>query len=284
MNHILFMGTPEFAVPTLAKIIQTFTNTTITVITGADKIRGRGKKTSPSPVKKIALNNHLAVYTPKTTHEATKTIRQLNPDIIVVAAYGMILEEQIVNSYVCINVHASLLPQYRGASPIQASLLNGDKTTGISIIQLVKQMDAGPILRQVSIDISIDENHGSLSKKLSDIGAHACVLCIKNYQETAKMTGIQQDHATATYCSKIQKADLLLHAHMGAHVLLNKIRAFSPKPGAYCIQGTTRIKIIRACIKNNHLHLLDVQPEGKSVMPYSDYILGSPTGIDLNGV
>jgi len=169
LDTILFMGTPDFAVPTLHTLVQAFPDSTTHVVTMPDKVRGRGKKVSYSPVKAAALDLSLNVFTPASKTEVTNLVKQINPDLTVVIAYGMIIEKAVVDQYFCINLHASLLPKYRGASPIQSSLLNGDTTTGVTVIKLNEFMDEGDMLRKMEIQIDESINCGELTLKLSEL-------------------------------------------------------------------------------------------------------------------
>jgi methionyl-tRNA formyltransferase len=281
--HILFMGTPDFAAPTLHSLISTFNDAKLSVISMPDKVRGRGKKTTPSPVKSVALAHQLPVYTPYTKFDLTQQINDLNPDLIIVVAYGMIIEKTIVDRYFCVNSHASLLPDYRGASPIQASLLNGDTKTGITLIKLNELMDAGDILYSRGLSINETDNHGSLTQSLSKLGAESVVHFIQSQFIPNQIRQTPQDDSKATYCKKIKKEDLLVDSSMNATDIYRKIKAFSPKPGAYCIQESKRVKLLAANLTNGELQLVTVQPEGKAPMPYSDYLLGYPKGVDING-
>ena len=137
IKHILFMGSPDFACPCLEELIQDFPHTKISVCTQSDKAQGRSQKIKQTPVKTLALSNKCDVYTPNTKRELTQCVCSLNPDLIIVVAYGFILEKRITDTFVCINVHASLLPKYRGATPMQAALLKQDTETGITLIKII---------------------------------------------------------------------------------------------------------------------------------------------------
>ena len=278
-KHILFMGTPEFASPTLESLIQSNNNDNISVITMPDKVRGRGSKTSPSPIKKLAQDNQLTIHQPESKIQLTHQINELNPDLIIVVAYGMIIEKSIVDKYLCINCHASLLPKYRGASPIQAALLNGDHATGITIIRLNEKMDAGDICSTTEMPIDPTDNYGSLSHKLAELGANEIMGFINTQWKPNTLTCTPQNHSNATYCKKIEKQDLLIDQSTPKQTIIRKINAFSPKPGAYCIHNNKRIKLLAAKLSNNALSLITIQPEGKPPMPYKDYLFGNNEGL-----
>ncbi|RAP24116.1 methionyl-tRNA formyltransferase [Candidatus Marinamargulisbacteria bacterium SCGC AG-343-K17] len=279
--HILFIGTPEFSVPTLESLISEFNDGEISVISMPDKVRGRGQSTSPSSVKSLAQTHQLPVYTPLTKSDLTQKIHDLSPDLIIVVAYGMIIEKQITDHYFCVNIHSSLLPQYRGASPIHTALLNGDDTTGITLIKMNEAMDEGDILVQVELSIDPLDNLGTLTDKLSQLGAQTMIEFIHNCFLPKNITLTPQNNNMASYTKKIDKADLLLDTNENSKLLHNKIRAYSPKPGAYVIHNNKRIKIIASELINDQLQLVKVQPEGKPIMNYHDFLQGSPEGIQL---
>jgi methionyl-tRNA formyltransferase len=279
--NILFLGTPEFSVPTLEMLLNDFGDANLSVVTMPDKIRGRGSKSSPSPVKSLALAHNLTVFNAETKHDLTDKIHKISPDLIVVVAFGMIIEKKITDQYFCINIHSSLLPKYRGASPIHTALLNGDEETGITLIKMNEKMDEGDILSQVHLPISSDDNLGSLTQKLSYLGAETLKSFILNHFLANSITLTAQDETRATYTKKIEKDDLLI-THMDSGVNLhNKIRAYSPKPGAYIVHNDRRIKLLTSRMNNGQFSLLKVQPEGKAAMSYTDFLLGSPEGINL---
>lgn len=279
--NILFLGTPEFSVPTLEMLMKDFPDADISVFTMPDKIRGRGSKLSPSPVKSLALSHKLSVFDAHTKGDLTDKIHQISPDLIIVVAFGMIIEKEITDQYFCINIHSSLLPKYRGASPIHTALLNGDDETGVTLIKMNEKMDEGDVLSQVKLPISSDDNLGSLTQKLSHLGADTLKSFIFNNFLSNRITLTPQDETMATYTKKIDKADLLITSMDSGVNLHNKIRAYSPKPGAYVVHNNRRVKLLSSQIKNDQLTLLKVQPEGKPAMSYTDFLLGSPEGINI---
>tara|TARA_A100001015_G_scaffold308189_1_gene405387 strand:- start:1637 stop:2494 length:858 start_codon:yes stop_codon:yes gene_type:complete len=282
-THLLFLGTPEFSVPCLERIINHFPDFKISVISMPDKVRGRGKSVSFSPVKQSAIDHNLPVYTPSSKSDLTHQINKLSPDLVVVVAYGMIIEKAIVDTYFCINVHASLLPKYRGASPIQAALLNNDKTTGITLIKLNEFMDAGDMLAIDACPITDFDNFGSLETKLSQLGASLLTEFIKQQFLLQSFNITPQNESDATYCKKISKDELIVDQSMSPHDIYLRIRAFSPKPGAIYFQGNQRFKLLEATLVDRQLRLKKIQPEGKPPMLYTDYLLGNPKGVDLDG-
>jgi methionyl-tRNA formyltransferase len=273
IKKLLFLGTPDFAVPMLEAVIQHQAVNTFAVITRPDAPKGRSKKLVPSPVKQCAIKHNLPVFNPPTKETLSATIQSLSPDIIIVVAYGMILPKIITDTYFCINSHGSLLPQYRGASPIHASLLNHDKKTGITLIKMDEKMDTGDILYQQKITIDPQDNFASLHDKLAILSGTAII----TYLETmTDVTPVPQNHQTATYCKKYISSDFELNTTDSALINLGKIRAFSPVPGAYIIKDKKRVKILHATLENNKLKLITVKPEGKQAMSYQDYCLGNP--------
>ena len=175
--RVVFMGTPDFAVGTLEEIIKAG-HEVAGVVTQPDKPKGRGKTLMPTPVKEVALKHEIPVYQPKKVREAefVETLRKIAPDVIVVAAFGQIITKEILEmpKYGCINVHASLLPAYRGAAPIQWSVINGDKESGVTIMQMDEGLDTGDMIDKVVVPIAADETGGSLFDKLSQAGAKLC--------------------------------------------------------------------------------------------------------------
>ena len=273
------MGTPSFSTHILSALYHTFPNSITAVITRPDTPKGRKKTPTPSPVKEWALaHTDLPIYTPQSKSELSRLFSDISPDLVVVVAYGVILPKDVTDTYFCTNIHTSLLPHYRGASPIQSALLNGDKSTGISLIKMNENMDEGDILSKTEIPITPTDTFGHLESKLSTCASNLIVEWITNHWIPQTYTLTPQNHQMATYCSKISKDDLKLNLNLPAQTLLHKIKAYSPKPGAYIMYQNKRIKLLDATVKDNELQILTVQPEGKAPMSYSDYCLGNPKG------
>jgi methionyl-tRNA formyltransferase len=270
------MGSPEFALPSLKALRQTFSEDIIAVFTRPDAPKGRGKKLVSTPIKSWALSQEIPVYTPHNKDELQSEIVNLDPDLIVVIAYGMIFPQVITDKYFCLNVHGSLLPKFRGASPIQASLLNGDTETGITLMKMNESMDKGAILSKETITIQDNDNLASLHDKLAELGSKVLPGYISDHLITGQFTLTPQDHVQASYCKKIQKTDLELDLKQTPIQILRKIRAFSPIPGAFVINNNRRVKILDAKIVDDELNILQVKPEGKSIMSYHDYCLAHP--------
>eukprot|EP01046_Picozoa_sp_COSAG06_P007612 COSAG06_NODE_373_length_16684_cov_3.035574_5_plen_294_part_00 len=275
-KHILFMGSPDFAKPCLAALIQHFPNSQISVCTQADKPSGRNKKITPTPIKKLALKHNLSTYTPTSKQALTDCVKTINPSLIIVVAYGFILEAAITDHYCCINVHGSLLPKYRGATPMQAALLNQDKETGVTLIQMDQGCDTGPMLAKASYLIKQADQINHLHDHLAQLGAETLIDYLNNMLKTGQIHSTKQDNRQASHCQKINKADLLLNLKDPAEKNLAKIKAYSPIPGAYFIHQNKRFKVLKASIKHNKLDINIIQPEGKKAMGFDDACKGYP--------
>lgn len=242
---IVFMGTPDFAVPVLEKLCQA--HEVIAVYTRAPKESGRGKKINKTPVHLLAEAKGIPVHTPKSlkSEEEQNIMRQYNADLGIVAAYGLLLPQAVLDMFKkgCINVHASLLPRWRGAAPIQRAVEAGDKKSGISIMQMALALDAGDVLSQQAIDITEKMTGGELHDKLSEIGAD---LLIKTLANLTNITPQKQDESLVTYAEKIEKSESLIDFTQPTALLLNKIRAFNPYPAMYFIHNNERFKIYEA--------------------------------------
>lgn len=228
-----------------------------------------------SPIKELAQSVGLAVEQPILSREIQAAMVGYQPDMAVVAAYGKIFRADLVNAYPFLNVHASLLPKYRGASPIQSAILNGDQETGVSIMLLSPGMDEGDILAQARCPIGLDQTAGDLQAELAQRGASLLIETLAEI-ETQGMAALRQpqDHAQARYCPKINSAAAEIPWNKTPAEIHNHIRAFSPWPGAYTFKQDLRIKILRSALKNGQLKILEVQPAGKSVMGYEAYLRG----------
>lgn len=271
------MGSPDFAVPTLQAICTYFGSESVTVFSQPDKRRGRGKILSPTPVRQWALDHDIPTFTPLNKTEVSELVIKLKPDLIVVVAYGMILPVEVVDDYVCINGHASLLPAYRGASPIHAALLNGDTETGTTLIKMNAKMDEGNMLKIRCSPILSEDNLLSVHNKLAALTAEAFSEWLADDFETNNFIGTRQNEAQSSYCKKLRTSDRELNLSDPVELNLNKIRAFSPQPGAFLtLKSGKGIKILKASIVDGILNPIIVKPEGKKEMPYSDYLLANP--------
>ena len=240
---IVFMGTPDFAVGTLEALIQAG-HELIGVVTQPDKPKGRGKSLMATPVKEVALKHQIPVYQPQKVRETefTENLRRLAPDVIVVAAFGQIITKEILEipRYCCVNVHASLLPAYRGAAPIQWAVINGEKESGVTIMQMDEGLDTGDMIDKVVVPLAEDETGGSLFDKLSQAGAGLCVKVLKDLEEGKAVREKQPEESTTAYASMISKKMGEVNWNESAKSIEQLIRGLNPWPSAYTkLQGKT---------------------------------------------
>jgi methionyl-tRNA formyltransferase len=298
---IVFMGTPDFSVLPLKALIKK--HEVVCVVTGEDKKRGRGNVLSFTPVKEEALKEGLKVITPKTlkSEEVYNELKMFNADVFVVVAYGKLLPESILNlpKKGCINIHASLLPQYRGAAPIQWAIIDGMKKTGITTMLMDKGLDTGDILKQYEISIDKDETGGSLFEKLAVLGAEAIIDTLNSLDE---ITPGKQGEMTTDYAATIKKQDGEIDFNLNADVLERRIRGLSPWPSAFTKLDNKNLRICSAVesevkdlaklnktsnenifisedkmflsCKDSFLQVLELQLEGKKRMKTQDFLRG----------
>ena len=300
--RIVFMGTPEFAVAPLKQLILNRFQIAA-VYTQLDHPAGRGRSPVPSPVKKAALTSHLPVFQPVSLKQA-EVVAQLadfKPEVIVVAAFGQILSKSVLDipKYGCINVHPSLLPKFRGASPVAAAILAGDEITGVSIMLMDRGLDTGPILTQETASISPQDTTGSLTAKLSQMAAEMLPGVLLRWGR-GEITPQPQNEAEATYTAQITKEQGEIDWNLSAVEIWRRVRAFQPWPGAYTRWEGRRLEIIEAVplpeegkfdtgqvialtgeeaafginTGEGVLGLLKVQFEGKRAMPAADFVRG----------
>lgn len=231
--NIIFAGTPEFAATTLQALIHS-PHTIKAVYTQPDRPAGRGRKLTPSPVKQLALQHDFPVYQPLTLRDAEeqKKLADLQADLMIVVAYGLLLPKPVLDApkFGCLNVHASLLPRWRGAAPIQRAILAGDTTTGITIMQMDEGLDTGAMLHTIECPIHADDTSEKLHDRLAELGAKALLDTLENF---SSMTPIQQDNTLATYAHKIKKEEAELDWNLSAEELERKVRAYNPWPIAF---------------------------------------------------
>jgi len=228
--RVVFFGTPHFAVATLKKLLNQANHEVVAVVTQPDKRRGRGNKTIPSPVKKVALENNIPVWQPhriKKDQQTLALLAETEADVFVVVAYGQILSTQILNmpKYGCINVHGSILPQYRGAAPIQWSIYDGEIETGITTMLMDEGMDTGAMLLKAYTSINLFDNVESVGEKLATQGADLLIETLANLSE---ITPIAQENELATYARLISKEDYRIDWSKSALEIHNQVRAFYP--------------------------------------------------------
>lgn len=294
----IFFGTPDFAVPILNSLIKE-TNL-IAVVTQPDKKVGRKQILLPSPIKKIAIKNNIKVLQPNKLKDQkfTNQIKDFNPDLIIVAAYGKIIPKKILDipKFKCINIHASLLPKYRGASPIQTAILNDEKETGITLILMNEKMDEGAIIAQATEKIYNNDTSETLHNRLSQLGAKLLIEILPKYLDK-KITPKTQDHSLTTYAKIIKKEDGKINWQQEATKIDCQIRAFTPWPSAFTFIDQQRFKILEAKVinsdpkkqtgtifvidkkiaiacQNSYLLIEKWQPEGKKPISTKDYLLG----------
>ena len=242
---IIFAGTPEFAIPTLQALLNS-EHTVVAVYTQPDRPKGRGQKLTASPIKQLALQHQLTLFQPTTLRDEKiqHQLKNLNADIMVVVAYGLLLPKAVLTipRLGCINVHASLLPRWRGAAPIQHAILAGDAETGITIMQMNQGLDTGNMLRQSRCIIAAAETSQSLHDKLAALGATSLLQTLKEITEN-KIQSISQNESLATYAAKITKEQAQLNWQLNAEQLERQVRAFNPWPIAFMIwqQQTVRV-------------------------------------------
>ncbi len=245
---IIYMGTPDFAVPPLKRIKEDGHEISL-VVTQPDRPRDRGKKVLPTPVKMQAEEYGLPVLQPEKISgnpDFLQHIESLDPDIIIVTAYGKLLPESLLTipKLGCVNIHASLLPKYRGAAPIQHAILSGDQKTGVTLMYMSEAMDEGDIIAKKDTIIG-DKTAGQLFEELAVLGADLLGETLPSIREgTAGRT--KQDHSFATYAPKITKQDSFVDFCLDARVIERQIRAMDPRPGAYTLIGGTPMKLFRA--------------------------------------
>lgn len=257
---IIFAGTPDIATPTLKQLISS-EHEVIAVYTQPDRKKGRGQKMLASPVKQLAEQHQIPVEQPGklSCDHVLNTWKSYRADVVVVLAYGLLLPADFLsaNRLGCINIHVSLLPQWRGAAPIQHAILNGDKQTGISIMQMDVGLDTGPIWSQSVCDILADDTTASLSDRLANEGAGQLLATLPIIADD-KTQPMAQDNSHSSYAGKIQKADALLDWQLPAEIISRQIRAFNPWPVAYTFWQNSRLRIWTASLS-------DAKPPNKKV-------------------
>jgi len=301
--RIVFMGTPEFAVPALAALVVG-EDIVVAAITQPDRATGRGQRVATTPVKAVALRNGIVVHQPETLRDPRirEELAHLAPDLIVVAAYGKLLPRAILDlpAYGCINVHASLLPRYRGAAPVQWALLEGDTTTGVTIMRMNEGLDEGDILLQRTEPILSTDTGATLGARLAHLGARALVEAIRSLKE-GSVEPRPQDSSRATFAPRIRKEMGRIDWREPAQRLECKVRAFQPWPAAYTSLDGRQLKILQAAARptspgeaarsagtvaasspdgiavvtgDGTLVLLVVQLEGRKALSAADFLRG----------
>ena len=303
--NIVFMGTPDFAVPCLKALVESGENV-LAVFTQPDKPKGRGYKLTPSPVKEEALSHNIPVYQPQSlkkgedAEQAEAVLKELSPDLFIVVAYGKILPKNILDiPKYCINVHASLLPKYRGAGPIQWSVLNGEKVTGVTTMLMAEGVDTGDMLLSQSTEIGENETAAELWDRLSVMGAEVMLKTIEAVKDNS-LTPIKQDDSLASHAPMITKDMCPIDFSKTAQEVHNHIRGLSSFPCATAMLGDKRLKIFKSeiigdkvtgkqsgtvvnvkdftvvCGDGGCIRFTEIQADGGKRMKSADYLRGKP--------
>ena len=295
------MGTPEFSLPTLKKIYQSNHKVQL-VVTQPDRPKGRGRESTPPPVKQFALENNIPILQPEkcTSPKTVKTLAALNSDVFIIVAYGQILDNNLLSlpKYFCINLHSSLLPNYRGSAPINWVIINGEKETGVTTFFINNKIDEGDIIEKKKIKIEENETAGSLHDKLMEKGANLLLKSVKDIFNGNVNTSKQKISKNDKKAPKIDKKLCEINLNSNSKKIVQLIRGLSPYPGAKIIHKDKLIKIIDARITrkskkeiiglieennkiflNNNLgesiEILELQIEGKNRMNFKDYLRGN---------
>ena len=292
---IVFMGTPEFSLPTLEALIENKFNV-VSVYTQPPTKSKRGQKINVSPIEEFSKKNKINFKNPinLNSDEELKIFKDLSPDIVVVVAYGQIISKNFLNiaKFGFINIHASLLPKWRGAAPIQRAIMNGDKKIGVSIMKIEEKLDSGPVLASKEIELGQNATHGEIEKTLSVMGANLLVENLKRL-ERGNSKFIGQVHSEATYAKKIDKGETKINWSLDATKVLAHIHGLSPTPGAWFEYENERFKVLRAKIstvngkpsyvlddnltvacKSNSIQILELQRQGKNKQTAKEFLLG----------
>lgn len=296
--RIVFMGSPDFALPTLRALTEHYS--VVGVVSQPDRPSGRGRQMTPPAVKRLALEAGLALIQPERLRqpEAMQQLQAWAPDLIVVAAFGQILRAPVLNlpPHGCLNVHASLLPRWRGAAPIQAALLHGDEQTGVTIMRMDAGVDTGPTLTKQTMPILPEDDAETLSQRLAVLGAKLLIDTLPAYLDGSLLPQAQ-DESLATYAPMLKKEDGRLDFTQPAEALVRRVRAFTPWPGAFTTWNGQPFRILRAHTLNEPVQqagkalivdgspafsttsgvlvLDEVQPAGKKAMPGKVFLQGA---------
>jgi len=298
--NIVFMGTPEFSVPTLEILIKNKFNI-LKVYTQPPKKSKRGQKINPTPVENFCIKNKVNFNNPVNLNndKELNNFKKLSPDVVVVVAYGQIIPEFFLDTakFGFINIHASLLPKWRGAAPIQRAIMNIDQKIGVSIMKIEKKLDSGPVLISKELELDKNATHGEVEKKLSIVGANLLIESLKILQDGSSKF-IEQNHSEATYAKKINKNETKINWHLDASKVLAHIHGLSPSPGAWFEYEKERFKILKAKInpmngksgfvldknltiacKSSSIQVLELQRQGKNKQTAKEFLLGKKISI-----
>lgn len=274
--RIIYMGTPGFAVPPLRRLLESRQQQVVAVVTQPDRPVGRGQKVQSPPVKELALEHHLPVLQPEKIKKSNfdQALAVYSPDIIVVVAYGRIIPPEVLNlpKYGCLNIHASLLPKYRGAAPIQWAIINGEKHTGVTIMQLDEGLDTGNMIAFEQIDILDDDDTQSVSNMLSVTGADLLMRVLERIETAGKVESVPQDHSRATLAPLLEKKDGLINWGMKNEEIICRIRGLQPWPTAFSFLHGRAWKFLNAQPFNDHggLYFSEQRDEQGRLLPPPD--------------
>ena len=293
---IVFMGTPEFSLPTLDALIKNKFNI-VGVYTQPPKKSKRGQKINASPIEEFSKKNKINFRNPVSldSREEFEIFKELSPDLAVVVAYGQIIPKNFLGTtkFGFINIHASLLPKWRGAAPIQRAIMNGDTKTGVSIMRIEEKLDGGPVLSAKELDLDQTTTYGEIEKKLSELGASVLIESLKKI-ENGKAKFVDQVHSEATYAKKIDKTETKINWNLDANEVIRHIHGLSPNPGAWFEYENERFKVLRAnkfsatgepgsvldeeltigC-KSDSIRILEIQRQGKNKQTTKEFLLGN---------
>ena len=294
--NIVFMGTPEFSVPSLDLLVKNKFNV-IKVYTQSPKKSKRGQKFNPSPIEEFCKKKEINIKNPENLNsdEEFNIFKKLSPDIVIVVAYGKIIPKNFLNipKFGFINIHASLLPKWRGAAPIQRAIMNEDKKIGISIMKIKEKLDSGPVLGTKEIELNKNATYGEIEKELSIIGANLLIESLKTI-EIGKAKFIEQDSSQVTYAEKINKKETKINWKINANKVQAHIHGLSPKPGAWFEFKNERFRVLKTKTslengKPGHIldenltvgcgsgsiKILELQRQGKNKQTSKEFLLGN---------
>ena len=291
---IIFMGTPEFSVPTLKALIDQ-NYEVLMIYAQPPKKSKRGQKVNISPIQSFSEKKNIPFRSPETlNNNEYEFIKNLSADLGVVVAYGKLIPINILEATKLgfLNIHASLLPKWRGAAPIQRSIMNGDKKTGISIMKIQEKLDSGPIMASHELELNSNSTYGEVEKKLSDVGANLLIECLQTI-EKGNSKFVEQLHSEATYAKKINKKEAKIDWNSNADKIVAHIHGLNPNPGAWFEFQKERIKVWKAkklllngrpgtvlnenltvACQSNSIQILEIQREGKNKQSTKDFLLG----------
>ena len=300
MIRTVFMGTPDFGVPALRQLLEH--SNVVGVVTQPDRPAGRGQTLRPSPVKVVAIEAGIPVYQPirLQSYDSVEPLRAWQPDLIVVAAFGQILRPNVLElpTAGCLNIHASLLPRWRGASPIQHAILMGDERSGVSLMKMDVGLDTGPVYKMAGFPLEVTETAATLHDKLAELGGRLLITHLEDIV-TGKLQPVPQDDALATYAPRIDKRDGKINWQNNAADIDRRIRAMTPWPGAFTSWENRNLRILQAVPvseesekpagtifeREGHLYaqtaagslkLLRIQLAGKKATAAADFVRGRP--------